>query len=334
MTPPTTTNPPDSDAVTATAAAAAATTAPKLQMLNYVNVLAYGSYFAASYGCSRAGLPDNGELSDKYQTLITPAPYAFAIWGIIFTAELVWTIAQLTPTYRSHPLVVKGVGYGFAEACVAQAAWTVAFSLERIALSVVAMHLILIPLVRIVRETKNLPATTTTTGGYWLLKFPFQIHASWILCATFLNANLLLVASGVSIPFQTVFGAASLFFLFLAGISALLVAPHDDEEEEKPHNRNNKVWTVPCVVAWASFAIARELSDPREKIKEAFPEATISRTETAASAAGYLLVLIVTLVLLRDRCYPADDDDDDNVLDSESDGESEERNNHRYSSLN
>eukprot|EP00535_Pseudo-nitzschia_heimii_P001126 CAMPEP_0197173288 /NCGR_PEP_ID=MMETSP1423-20130617/277_1 /TAXON_ID=476441 /ORGANISM="Pseudo-nitzschia heimii, Strain UNC1101" /LENGTH=331 /DNA_ID=CAMNT_0042622083 /DNA_START=62 /DNA_END=1057 /DNA_ORIENTATION=- len=331
MTPPTT-NPPDSVAVTATAAAAATT--PKLQMLNYVNVLAYGSYFAASYGCSRAGLPDNGELSDKYQTLITPAPYAFAIWGIIFTAELVWTIAQLTPTYRSHPLVVKGVGYGFAQACVAQAAWTVAFSLERIALSVVAMHLILIPLVRIVRETKNLPATTTTTttGGYWLLKFPFQIHASWILCATFLNANLLLVASGVSVPFQTVFGAASLFFLFLAGTGAIL-APHDDEEE-KPHNRNNKVWTVPCVVAWASFAIARELSDPREKIKEAFPEATISRTETAASAAGYLLVLIVTLVLLRDRCYPADDDDDDddNVLDS--DGESEERNNHGYSSLN
>jgi hypothetical protein len=188
----------------------------------------------------------------------------------------------------------------------------------------VAMVGILIPLVRIVRDMKNLPATTTTTGGYWLLKFPFQIHASWILCATFLNVNLLLVANGVSIPVQTAFGAASLFFLFLAGTSALLA--HD---EEKPRNRNNKVWTVPCVVAWASFAIARELSDPRDQIKGAFPEATISRTQMAASAAGYLLVLIVTLVLLRDRCSPADDD---NVLDS--DGESDEPDTGRYSSLN
>eukprot|EP00535_Pseudo-nitzschia_heimii_P008152 CAMPEP_0197183962 /NCGR_PEP_ID=MMETSP1423-20130617/8886_1 /TAXON_ID=476441 /ORGANISM="Pseudo-nitzschia heimii, Strain UNC1101" /LENGTH=110 /DNA_ID=CAMNT_0042634651 /DNA_START=59 /DNA_END=388 /DNA_ORIENTATION=- len=106
------TNPPDSAAVVVTATADAAPT-PKLQMINYVNVLAYGSFFGTLYGTSRAGLPDVGELTHEYQTLITPAPYAFVIWGIVFTAELVWTVAQLTPTYRSHPLVVKGVGYGF-----------------------------------------------------------------------------------------------------------------------------------------------------------------------------------------------------------------------------
>ena len=61
---------------------------PKLQTLNYVNVVAYLSNFLVVFFSTRAGLPDNAELSNKYQTLVTPAPYAFAIWGIIFTAEL------------------------------------------------------------------------------------------------------------------------------------------------------------------------------------------------------------------------------------------------------
>ena len=291
-------------------------------MLNYANVLAYGSYFGATFGCSRAGLPDNAVLSDKYQTLITPAPYAFAIWGIIFTAELVWTIAQLTPSYRSHPLVVKGVGYGFAGACLAQAAWTVVFSLERIGLSMIAMLGILAPLLSVVVRMKTSSVTTATTSGYWLLKFPFEIHMSWVLCATCLNANVLLVSNGASATGQTVLGAVCLVLLFACGIYALT--------RKKPQ----RVWTVPCVVAWAALAIARELSDPRDQILERFPESTISRTEMASSVVGYLLVLVVTLALLRDRFFPGngdDDDDCDSVLDSDAD--SEERNAGGYSSL-
>jgi 4-amino-4-deoxy-L-arabinose transferase-like glycosyltransferase len=185
----------------------------------------------------------------------------------------------------------------------------------------VAMLGILVPLLRIVLGMKTFPPTTTTTD-YWLLKFPFQIHVSWILCATFLNVNVLLVANGASASGQTVCGATSLVLLFLFGINALA------------HKNPHKVWVVPCVVAWASFAIAQELSDPRDQIKERFPEATISHTKVASSVVGYLLVLVVTLVLLRDRFFPTDgdDDDDDNVLDSDAD--SEERDTGRYSSLN
>ena len=45
---------------------------------------------------SNTGLlgPTNGEISDRYPTLIVAAGYAFAIWGPIFLLDGVFGIAQ------------------------------------------------------------------------------------------------------------------------------------------------------------------------------------------------------------------------------------------------
>ena len=59
------------------------TTKPKLNHKNYLNVLAYILNIALVYGVGNAGwagTPDNGELSRKYQTLVTPNSSAFLIW--------------------------------------------------------------------------------------------------------------------------------------------------------------------------------------------------------------------------------------------------------------
>jgi len=292
------------------------TTAPKLQTLNYVNVLAYLSNFLVVFGADKFGLPDNATLSDKYQTLITPAPYAFAIWGIIFTAELVWTIFQVLPSYRSNELVVKSVGYNFALASFAQCAWTILFGLEKIGLSLIAMVSILVPLLATLKNTSQ--KTTKTTKDYWLLKFPFEIHASWIMAATLLNVNVLSVAHETSSTIQTTIGWASLVILFSVGIYATI-----------QKQKYGRVWVVPCVLLWASFAIASELSSPRDKIVETFSEGIISNTRIASMAVGYLLVLVVIIELVRSRFFGKTTTDDD-VLDS--DGENETSG--EYSSLN
>ena len=46
---------------------------------------------------SNSGLlgPTNGEISDRYPTLIVAAGYAFAIWGPIFLLDAVFGIAQV-----------------------------------------------------------------------------------------------------------------------------------------------------------------------------------------------------------------------------------------------
>lgn len=292
--------------------------APGLRIHNYlINVLAYASNFLVVFFYTETGLPDNATLSDKYQTLVTPAPYAFAIWGIIFSAELVWTVAQCLPSYRNHPLVVKAVGYNFALASIAQCAWTFAFGLEKMGLSLVCMLCILFPLISILYKTSSTTSASTTTLEYWLLKFPFEIHASWIMAATLVNVNVLAVASEASAAIQTTIGWFSLVVLFGVGIYAII---------QKQNQR--RVWVVPCVLAWASFAISKELSYPRDKIIETFSMATIVHTGIASEIVACLLVLVILVELVRSRFFPSESEIEGEGEGPGSDGNGE------YSSLN
>jgi hypothetical protein len=291
---------------------------------NYViNVLAYVCNFLVVFLYTKTGLPDNGTLSNKYQTLVTPAPYAFAIWGIIFSAELVWTVAQCFEPYRSHPLVVKAVGYQFVFASLAQCAWTFAFGLEKLGLSLVCMVCILVPLLTIVskisaKSSHSTTTTTTTKLEYWLLKFPFEIHASWIMAATLINVNVIAVGSEASEAIQTTIGWFSLVVLFGVGVYAVI---------QKQHYR--RVWVVPCVLAWASYAISKELSAPRDKIIETFSLATIVRTAFASKIVAFLLILLVLVELTRSKFFSSEIEDESDVVEGPgSDGNGE------YSSLN
>ena len=47
----------------------------------------------------------SADVSDMYPTLITPAGFTFAIWGIIYTLLLLFTIYQLLPKNRDKPLL-------------------------------------------------------------------------------------------------------------------------------------------------------------------------------------------------------------------------------------
>ena len=66
-----------------------------MNKLNVANVLAYVVNTFVTF-ISMTGIfgLTNGEVSAKYQTIITPAGWAFSIWGIIFTGELAFVVAQ------------------------------------------------------------------------------------------------------------------------------------------------------------------------------------------------------------------------------------------------
>lgn len=268
-------------------------TVNRLQAVNYANVISYVANAAVVFGSTALGLPDNATLSEKYQTLVTPSGYAFAIWGPIFIAELIWTIGQLLPAYRSSELVTKGVGYYYVAACLAQCAWTVAFGLEEILLSLIAMVSILIPLLVILLKSSSFPAGSI--GLYWLLKFPFEIHASWIMAATLVNLNVLLVSLNLDPSIQTYVGWASLGVVVVVGLFFTL----------------KRKWVVPSVLAWAAIAISVELSNPKETIVTTFPETTIEQTRIASAvAAASLLVGVLAKVVYAFIKKPAATDND------------------------
>ena len=250
-----------------------------LRAVHYANVLAYLANVTVTYiiGISGLfGLPTNGELSVKYQTLVTPAGYAFSIWGLVFVSQFVWVVLQLVPKFRQS--AIQGVGWWYVVICMAQCAWSVFFSQEWILMSMVAMGSILVSLVIILisqsRSAASPSTSTPTTAAFWGFQFPFQIHCGWIWAASLVNANVVVVAEGFSAGYQYFSAWVSLGGL---GMVALFYTWRQS-------------FIVPLVLAWASTGIYVELMQPQESILLAFDQGVLEYLKYAA--LGFAIAIV------------------------------------------
>ena len=73
-------------------------------------------------------------------------------------------------------------------------------TMQEILLSWIAMMSILIPLVIVPLRMAKIKTEDNTT--YAILKFPFEIHAAWIMAASLVNANVLLTDLELSTMIQ------------------------------------------------------------------------------------------------------------------------------------
>jgi hypothetical protein len=96
---------------------------PLLNFLAFICVVVFNA-LASTGALSQY---DVGEVSRLYQTLITPAGYAFSIWGIIYFSVAVFCIWQCIPSWRDDKLVFGAIGYWFIVSCVANVLWIVIF---------------------------------------------------------------------------------------------------------------------------------------------------------------------------------------------------------------
>jgi hypothetical protein len=69
-----------------------------------------------------------GEVSDATRSLITPAGYAFSIWGPIFASALAWAVYQALPAQRDRA-VHRRTGWPLAAAFAGNALWELVFPL-------------------------------------------------------------------------------------------------------------------------------------------------------------------------------------------------------------
>lgn len=232
-----------------------------------LNVLAYILNTVITYGFGALGwmgAKTNSELSEKYQTLVTPAGWAFAIWGIIFTAQLIWVVSG-----RPEPVQAK-VGNKYLFVCLAQSAWTIAFGQEWILASEVCMLAILYFLLKIVNSL-------TAVEGYFGNKFAFSIHFSWILAATAVNSSLVLVAGESSAKAQYAAAIVSLGGLLVLSLYFLL--------------QHHVDYTRPLVVVWALAGVYAELSSPDDKIVARFTTPEIQSIRYGALLAALYISL-------------------------------------------
>mmetsp|Transcript_3239 Transcript_3239/g.5441 ORF Transcript_3239/g.5441 Transcript_3239/m.5441 type:complete len:280 (-) Transcript_3239:1442-2281(-) len=253
-------------------------------LLNALETFGYGP-FSSHYSADQ----NNATISNKYQTIITPFGFAFSIWGVIFLMQAVFCYVCMLwgEEYSGHPLVVDGVSYYYLLACLAQTAWSPAFTYEKMPLSAVFMGCILIPLIIIAvkqndSQTKAMeknPRLGLFFRGkfYWLLQFPFELHLGWIMAAFALNINVVLVADKASSTVQVVAAALSLGVLTVSSLSCLY--------KVKTPN-----FTIPSVAIWTTFWIYVELHNPKEMIVDTFSTNEINGF--CYGAIGVFFVLI------------------------------------------
>lgn len=133
--------------------------------------------------------PTNGEISDRYPTLIVAAGYAFAIWGPIFLLDVVFGIAQT----RVHPSgtrlqrirVLTAAGFALTSL------WMIVFPLQWYWL---ALAIIWASLVCILGAAWLASDTHGHPRGPWWQWLPLSLHAGWVSLAVFLNLAQVVVA--------------------------------------------------------------------------------------------------------------------------------------------
>lgn len=235
-----------------------------LNHINYLNLAGYIINVLVTFGASPIfDFPDNAELSERYSTLVTPAGWTFAIWGVIFIFQGIFTVCQMLPDYRSLPMVQDGVNVYYFAACLAQSAWTFAFGYEAVLLSVFFMVAILASLVKILLEQIKIEANLK---DFWLLKFPFEIHCGWIFAAFAVNVNAAIVAGEGGASAQMFWAVLSLLYVLTVTVASFIY--------KKESN-----FTIPSVLAWASLGIAIELNKPGARVADQFEEAIIKRIQ-------------------------------------------------------
>jgi hypothetical protein len=130
-----------------------------------------------------AGAFSNGEMSARHPTCLTPAGYAFSIWGVIFSGLVVYTIWQLRPQAYLSPLAARLTPV-LTLAVLATTAWTLVFSYELIGLSLVVMLTLLVLLAVAYARTRRLVlAGQAPAWPTWFL----SLYLGWIVLATVLN---------------------------------------------------------------------------------------------------------------------------------------------------
>src|SRR5690606_13227671 len=71
--------------------------------------------------------PDNGEISDRYPTLLVAAGYAFSIWSLIFLLDLVHAVRQMRGAGREDVLLGR-IAPATAAGFILTTAWMPLFS--------------------------------------------------------------------------------------------------------------------------------------------------------------------------------------------------------------
>ena len=219
-----------------------------LNSVNYLNVVTYGAHLFVSWGIGIWGLDGKlstrWEITQEFETLVTPAEWAYFLWVPILILEGIFALAQLTPHYRNRPIIQAGTGYFFFYCFVLQTAWTFFFSFELFTLSFISVVLALLSLLSLLLSQLHTISNDERRSWleYLLFRFPFYLHTGWMVLMSTDHFALLFRAFGTSAHVQAAIDILSLSVLLAVGVACLIRPPYSD-------------FVIPTVILWCFVSI-------------------------------------------------------------------------------
>jgi hypothetical protein len=127
-------------------------------------------------------------ISNKYQTFLTPAGYAFSIWGWIYLGLIAFSIFQALPSQSEKYQKIRGL---YLLSCVANCTWIWLWHHEMIGLSLGAILVLLATLAAINFSLKQADSR--------FLRVPFGLYFGWLNVASLANFAILLKSNSIEI---------------------------------------------------------------------------------------------------------------------------------------
>jgi hypothetical protein len=223
------------------------------------------------------------EVSAAYPTLITPAGWAFAIWGVIYAALLGFALYQIRPGQRSRPYLVQ-IGWLNAGAAVANVSWLVVFPYsygrpELAPLTLVPMYgLVALLLALYLRLGVGLRRVGVTEK--LAVHVPFSLYLGWVTPAAMVNTAVVVKALWPEITVETQRALSVVVLTSLLGMGVLIL-------------RNRRDVAFALAIAWAASGIAAG--------RQAEPTIAALAMAAALVVVGTVLILPV----LRRESFPS-----------------------------
>lgn len=294
----------------------------KINLNNILNLVGFFLSLSVSYVGGVAGWfggNTNVEVYAKYVTLITPSNFYYEyIWGAIFLFEGFFAVTQLLPAYRKHPLVQSGIGPFFFLACLAQSVWQIFLGYEIfLAASAAVFGLLLSLLSTLMRQYNTIneeekkrivminagetdPETAVNftarspTLSYWLLRFPFALHAGWVTNSLPLVVAMAVVQLGWSAEYELWISCISVPLIFGCCLGLLL-----REELGLPS------YVFPLACAYNFAGVAWQLYAPSTLLLERHEDASITLMKNLSGfCAACILVVMASrsvALIMRDQ---------------------------------
>jgi benzodiazapine receptor len=248
----------------------------KFTLLKTTNVIAFAlTVIVNSLAGSTTliGGKSTAEISDLNPTLITPAGYVFAIWGVIYILLGVFVVYQALPSEKGKDYQER-ISWLFITSSLLNIAWLFLWQNEILSLSVLVMFLLLASLIAIYLRL-NIGKSKAPAREKLAVHLPFSVYLGWITIASIANVSAFLVSinwDGFGINPET---WAVLIIVVALLITLAVIATRKDV-------------AYALVIIWALMGIAVNQSSNQNIV-----------TTSEASAAIVAVALIAVIILTR-----------------------------------